>query len=82
MISWNTTTNQNPFKNDIILLSSCFLRFFLWGEGDGVTRFDMLVCSQWIAPIIAHCDELLLVEIVADKNTDITVGYSRRISLS
>jgi len=48
----------------------------------GVTRFDMSVCSQWIASIIAHYDELLLVEIVADKNTDITVGYSRRISLS
>jgi hypothetical protein len=36
-----------------------------------VTRFDVFVCNQWTASIIAHCDELLLVEIVAYKNTDI-----------
>ena len=58
-----------------------FLFIFFFGGG-GVTKFDMLVCSQWIASIIAHCDELLLVQIGADKNTDITVGYSRRISFS
>jgi hypothetical protein len=82
MTSWNTMTNQNPFKNDVILLSSSvfFFVFFLifWRNfvlGDGVTIFDMLVCSQWIASIIAHCDELVFVEIVAYKNTDITVGY-------
>ena len=75
-------TNQNLFKNDVILLSSsifvfCFFfcfsfSFFWWGGERGVvTRIDVFVCNQWTASIIAHCDELLLVEIVAYKNTDI-----------
>jgi hypothetical protein len=50
----------------------CFsFSFSWWGGGGLVTKFDVFVCNQWTASIIAHCDELLLVEIVAYKNTDI-----------
>jgi hypothetical protein len=60
-----------PFLYFVFFSVSLFL-FFWWGGGRGVvTRFDVFVCNQWTASIIAHCDELLLVEIVAYKNTDI-----------
>ena len=47
-----------------IIVSSFFSLVFCFSVGGRVpaTRFDMLVCRQWIALIIAHCDELLLVE--------------------
>jgi hypothetical protein len=54
--------------SSVFLGGFCFLVFwffgfllFCWGPVLA-TRFDMLVCRQWIALIIAHCDGLLLLE--------------------
>ena len=51
--------------------------FFVGGRVR-VTRFDMLICRQWIALIIAHCDELLLVEMSPCHN--VYILPFRRIS--